>query len=192
MHISQGDLTVRPLHPEDIDALQRWLTDERVLAFYEGRDHPFSRDMIRAKYFTQSARHINRELILWQEQPIGYMQIYPLSREEFDAYGYCYSQKILGMDQFIGEVAYWNHGIGTFLMQTVCSWLETHHQPDCLVVDPRIDNLRAIHVYEKCGFRKVKRLIGHERHEGIDHDCWLMERKRYHSRLPRSHVIHVR
>ncbi|WP_306307200.1 GNAT family N-acetyltransferase [Alicyclobacillus acidiphilus] len=44
-----------------------------------------------------------------------------------------------------------------------------------MVMDPRVENTRAIHVYEKCGFRQVKLLPQRELHEGKRHDCWLME-----------------
>ncbi|WP_376711556.1 GNAT family N-acetyltransferase [Alicyclobacillus acidiphilus] len=46
---------------------------------------------------------------------------------------------------------------------------------DRVVMDPRVENTRAIHVYEKCGFRQVKLLPQRELHEGKRHDCWLME-----------------
>ncbi|WP_026040522.1 GNAT family N-acetyltransferase [Sulfobacillus thermosulfidooxidans] len=184
MHIHQGDFILRPLDPEDIHYLYRWLTDDCVLEFYEGRDKRFTREMIQEKYLTPSSRPIYRELVLWQGLPIGYMQIYPLSVEEYETYGYSLFEHIIGMDQFIGEVTLWNQGIGTGLIQTVCQWLEAHQEVDCLVMDPRADNLRAIHVYEKCGFRKVKYLLNHEYHEGIQHDCWLMERRHKENPFP--------
>lgn len=139
-----------------------------VLEFYEGCDKRFTREMIQEKYLTPSSRPIYRELVLWQGLPIGYMQIYPLSVEEYETYGYSLSEHIIGMDQFIGEVTLWNQGIGTGLIQTVCQWLEAHQEVDCLVMDPRADNLRAIHVYEKCGFRKVKYLLNHEYHRAYN------------------------
>ena len=45
---------------------------------------------------------------------------------------------------------------------------------DWVILDPHVDNARAIRAYEKCGFRKIKLLPEHEWHEGKYVDCWLM------------------
>ena len=42
------------------------------------------------------------------------------------------------------------------------------------VIDPHVDNPRAIRAYEKAGFRKQRVLKEHEFHEGRWHDAWLM------------------
>ena len=44
-----------------------------------------------------------------------------------------------------------------------------------MVLDPHVDNERAIRCYEACGFHKVKKLPKHELHDGVWVDCWLME-----------------
>jgi RimJ/RimL family protein N-acetyltransferase len=79
------------------------------------------------------------------------------------------------MDQFIGVPDIWGQGIGTQLVFTVSRHLLQNKQAQRVVVDPRVDNPRAIHVYEKCGFHTVRRLLRHEWHEGTYHDGWLME-----------------
>jgi hypothetical protein len=46
------------------------------------------------------------------------------------------------------------------------SYLLTACAATHITLDPRIEKLRAIRCYEKCGFQKVKVLPGHELHEG--------------------------
>lgn len=46
--------------------------------------------------------------------------------------------------------------------------------PHAVVVDPRVNNQRAIRVYQKCGFQILKRLPQWEFHETESHDCYLM------------------
>jgi acetylornithine deacetylase len=62
---------------------------------------------------------------------------------------------------------------------TVLSMLVTHLFVECgaerVLIDPRLDNDRAIRSFEKVGFRKRKVLAGCELHEGQARDCWLME-----------------
>lgn len=86
-----------------------------------------------------------------------------------------FKEVIYGMDQFIGEVSYWNKGIGTKLISSVAEYLIREKGADRLVMDPQTQNQRAIHCYEKCGFEKVKLLPKRELHEGEYRDCCLME-----------------
>ena len=61
-------------------------------------------------------------------------------------------------------------------MRTLISWLfdvRRHHR---LTVDPAAENARAVHVYEKLGFRRVGVLRRYERVEdGEWRDALLME-----------------
>ena len=55
--------------------------------------------------------------------PIGYIQMYPVDSEWKTLYGYEASQNVWGMDQFIGEPAYWEKGIGTKLVQSAITYI---------------------------------------------------------------------
>ena len=46
-----------------------------------------------------------------------------------------------------------------------------------ILIDPQEKNKRAIHVYEKIGFKKIKILKEHEWHERRKRNSWLMEYK---------------
>ncbi|WP_435369165.1 GNAT family N-acetyltransferase [Priestia megaterium] len=83
-----------------------------------------------------------------------------------------------GTDQFIGEIDYWDKGIGTRLMKLMIDHLMYKKHSEKIVLDPQAWNQRAIACYEKCGFKKVKYLPKHEYHEGELRDCWLMEYSR--------------
>lgn len=45
-------------------------------------------------------------------------------------------------------------------------------------MDPQVRNERALRVYEKNGFVRVKRMERREMHEGELRDCWLIEKNR--------------
>lgn len=57
---------------------------------------------------------------------------------------------------------------------TKADYLIAEHQAERIVMDPQTWNERALHVYEKCGFRKLALLPKHEYHEGEMRDCWLI------------------
>ena len=72
------------------------------------------------------------------------------------------------VDIFVGTAAQ-GRGVGPDAMRTLISWLfdvRGHHR---LTVDPATENVRAIHVYEKLGFRHVGVL---RRYERVEHEVW--------------------
>ncbi len=179
MQFEDGGLLVRILQDDDAFILCRWLNNPAVLAFYDGRDRVYDIDMIRAKFFddTRANRPLGH-LVLWQDTPLGYIQTYLVGAREREIYGYSSElSKVYGMDLFLGEPDRWNQGIGTTLVRSVANQLFREYHAAAVVVDPRTDNLRAVHVYEKCGFAKLKLMQGHEWHEGQYRDCWIMEWK---------------
>lgn len=175
MLIQNGRLAIRELLAEDKFLLAKWLSDPEVLQFYEGRDRPLDMVKVEEDFFGE-ADNETRCLIIYDDAPIGYIQFYPVGEEERQVYGYSNLAEVLyGMDQFIGEPAYWNKGIGTQLIESVVAYLLTEKGADRIVMDPQTWNERAIRCYEKCRFEKVKLLPKHEWHEGEYRDCWLIE-----------------
>ena len=79
------------------------------------------------------------------------------------------------VDIFVGTAAQ-GRGVGPDAMRTLIAWLfgvRGHHR---VTVDPAAENARAIHVYEKLGFRPVGVLRRYERvDDGVWRDALLME-----------------
>lgn len=173
MVYQHGQLSVRILGERDIPLLAKWLSDPAVLEFYEGRDNPFDYDKAK-KVFMDSDDEETKCIIEYVHRPIGYIQFYELDEVTKRKYGFG-QELIYGIDQFIGEVEYWNKGIGTLLVNSMTSYLIKEKRAKRVIMDPQAGNLRAIRCYEKSGFRKVSKLLAHELHEGVYQDCWLME-----------------
>jgi aminoglycoside 6'-N-acetyltransferase len=175
--IQKDEITIRQMQDNlhDYQLMAKWLTDEKVLEFYEGRDNPFPLERIIQEY---TPRAMVNDLVvpcifLYQDIPIGYLQYYFLTQDEKQNYGLGESGNICGIDLFIGETEYWNQGIGTKVISTLLNYL-FELQVTKIVVDPEVWNTRAIRCYEKCGFQKLKLLPEHELHEGKYQDSWLM------------------
>ena len=79
------------------------------------------------------------------------------------------------VDIFVGTAAQ-GRGVGPDAMRTLIAWLidvRGHHR---MTVDPATENARAIHVYERLGFRRVGVLREYERvDEGVWRDALLLE-----------------
>ena len=173
-----NDISIRRVLDDEQDYLlmSRWLTDERVLEWYEGRDNPHDLAKVREKYGLR-ARGEDRVvpcLILRQGSPIGYIQYLALNEEEGTITGLDDSEGAYGIDMFIGEVSLWSQGIGTTALTALVRYLFEVLGALRLTIDPIVTNHRAIRCYEKSGFKKVKVLPNHEPHEGQRRDSWLM------------------
>ncbi|MVO99533.1 GNAT family N-acetyltransferase [Paenibacillus lutrae] len=171
----QGELSVRKLAPEDAHLLVKWLSDPRVLEYYEGRDRPHDPALVQENFYNDN-EGVTPCIIEYQSVPIGYLQFYSIEEEERNVYGYGENEaNMMGMDQFIGEVEYWNKGIGSLLVGATVQYLIEHQEAEKIIMDPQTWNTRALKVYEKNGFTKKKLLEKHEYHEGEWRDCWLIE-----------------
>lgn len=169
-------VSFRMMKKDDLVLMLKWLTDERVLEFYDGRDKKYTLKTICEHYTEQWADELYRFIIEYNTIPIGYAQIYRVQGELFDEYNYHKTdEKIYAMDQFIGEPEYWSMGIGTEYCRIACQYLQTEMCADGVILDPRKNNPRAIRAYQKAGFKIIKELPEHELHEGKKEDCILME-----------------
>lgn len=175
MLFRNGKLLVRLLEWKDNFLLAKWLSNPLVLEYYEGRDNPFDLEKVKKEFYQRKDGVIGC-IVEFDNMEIGYIQFYQLDNEERKLYGYeGVPDVIYGIDQFIGEINYWNRGIGTLLVKSMVTFLVEQKQADRVVMDPQTWNERAIHCYEKCGFEKVKLLPKKELHEGEYRDCWLIE-----------------
>ena len=156
--------------------MSSWLTDERVLEFYEGRDNPHDLAKVVEKFGPPARGEGNVvPCIMFHEGvPIGYIQYYAVAESERHEYEIETIDGVYGVDLFIGKPDLWNQGIGTRLLSMLVNYLFDEPGAVKIVIDPRVSNHRAVRSYEKCGFKRVKVLQNHELHESEYRDCWLM------------------
>jgi aminoglycoside 6'-N-acetyltransferase len=163
----------------DLALLRTWLSDPRVLEWYEGRDKPYD-DAKVAKEFGPGGENesdgVLMAIIEAAGQPVGYMQYYRVQpwAAEYELTE-AETAATWGVDMFIGEPGRWSGGIGSAALRALVSHLFAERGADRVVIDPRVVNERAVRCYEKAGFLKVKILCEHEEHEGQKWDNWLME-----------------
>jgi aminoglycoside 6'-N-acetyltransferase len=173
---SDGGLVVRPLRDVDADygLLAAWLSDPAVLEWYEGRDQVFDEARVRAEFAPRvlEQEQVRPCIIELDGRPAGYLQYYPVADPadyELDA-----ADDAWAFDLFIGRPGLWGTGLGSRVLRLMSAFVFATCGARRIVIDPRVDNPRAIRAYEKSGFRRAKVLVGHEAHEGEMRDCWLM------------------
>lgn len=90
LFLTNGPVSVRPLAQEDAPLLLKWLTDPRVLEWYEGRDAAFTPERIQEDFYEENEAEpdMRRCVVEYEGAPVGYVQVYPLGGEGFREYGY--------------------------------------------------------------------------------------------------------
>ncbi|WP_425457762.1 GNAT family N-acetyltransferase [Bacillus massilioanorexius] len=109
---------------------------EEGCTFQEGRDNPFNLEKVYNVFFENETDTV-KCLIEYENIEIGYIQYYPLDFETRKVYGYLNKADIIfGIDQFIGEVKYWDRGIGQLLVSAMTDYLFHDKQASTVVMDP--------------------------------------------------------
>lgn len=91
MLFQKDHVSVRYVKEEDASIISKWLTDPEVLQYYEGRDNPQSVEMVLAHFIHNPNSH-EKDVIEFDNMPIGYIQMYPVDSEWKALYGYEESQ----------------------------------------------------------------------------------------------------
>lgn len=172
--ISTGDISIRPMKASDFDLVAKWLSDPRVFEFIHGK--PKDLTWVKKKYGPRIAKKekINSNIIEYKNKPVGYIQYFDIKPYEKD-YEMENANDIWAIDLWIGEPNFWDKGIGSKALKLIMEHIFKDKKAKKIIIDPHIDNSRAIHVYEKVGFKKVKILKAHEAYKDIKVDAWLME-----------------
>jgi acetylornithine deacetylase len=176
----RGEVTVRPLTDtdDDMQAMVMWLNDPRILEWFEGRDQPSDLVAVRQHYSSSAlaAEGVHGCIMEVDQRPVGYIQFFDVSRYAFE-YGFSAQDDLSDVwacDMFVGDADRWGRGIGTAALSVVLDHLFVQRAARRVLIDPRVVNPRAVHLYEKVGFRRVRLLPDHEFHEGRAWDNWLM------------------
>lgn len=135
-------LLLRPLTPDDLPTLMRWLADPGVQEFY-GRP-PESLAEAHDFYLVAEDAPCWRFAIEERGRPVGEIQYYhPYVSERWSA----------GIDIFIGSAGDRDRGLGTEAVRTLLQYLFEVKGVNRVTIGPEPANRRAIRSYEKTGFQ---------------------------------------
>ena len=157
-----GLVTLRPVRPDDRDALVEVLSDPSVVAVWDTRGPQGSADELIEG---------DEDWLVWAIEVNGRFAGSVQASEEVEDADYRHA----GIDIFLSS-QFQGRGIGPDAVRTVARYLievRGHHR---LTIDPAADNARAIRTYEKVGFKPVGVMRQYERgQDGTFHDSLLMD-----------------
>ena len=142
----------RPLEKKDMPLLARWLAAPHVAQWWGDKETEL-------KGIEEAIDSIAVEpfIIELDGKPIGYIQSYDPYLEDGENPFEDQPTGTLGIDQFIGEPDLIGKGHGTRLIGEFVEMLFEEGAPR-VIMDPDTANAVAIRVYEKIGFRPVRRI----------------------------------
>lgn len=160
---------------EDYQLMVKWLSDPKVYFWVHGS--PYNYEQVKEKYGPRIRKeeNVNSCFIEFDNKPIGYVQYFPVAKAK--DYELKSAKDVWGIDLWIGETDYWEKGIGSNSVKLLSDHILKNLKAKKVVIDPHVDNPRAIRAYEKAGFKKVKILRAHEAYKDTKVDAWLMEIK---------------
>lgn len=153
MNISFESLTA--LH---FPLMLKWLETTHVKAYWD-KDISYTEDLVKEKYASYVdgyklekgvQKAIHSYIIYIDNNPIGYIQIY-------NAYDFARKVPLINLpkslaaiDFFIGDINYIGKGLGVEILKVF-----DYQGYKNILVDPEMDNIVAIKIYKKAGFKKV-------------------------------------
>lgn len=176
MKIEKGNLCLRTLQPQgnDFDVIYRWLTDERILKYFDARDRVRSRADIQAEFAPNA--YEGPLMILYEQRPIGFIDIFQFTKSQKERHGISgAANPVWAFDIVIGEIDYQGQGIGRRAITMVLRVLFESLHAKKVVLDTYTWNIRAIRCYEHCGFTITRVLPEHDLYEGSLVDDVFME-----------------
>lgn len=164
-------ISFKPMTDDDIPFWNKWVEKPQVKNtwFIEGYYPP---NCIYEKL--QGNGYDYPFIIYLDEIPIGYIQcsdLYAYRIKCKDPKG-VFTEEDPGtfcIDLFVGEENYLDKGYGTKIVESFIKKIILDFNPKKILIDPTIDNKRAIRCYEKAGFKFLR-----YDNNGIK-DCYVME-----------------
>ena len=136
---------------DDLASLAAWDDDADVAAALGGRSADWY------DWPSELARDVRwRELLIAEDEgrPIGFIQIADASEEETHYWGDV-APGTWSLDIWIGAPEDRGRGLGTQAMHEALCRIFERHGAERVVIDPLVDNRRAIAFYERLGFIRV-------------------------------------
>lgn len=146
-------LNFRILQESDYLLLLKWLQNPHVKEWWD-RDIEWTLDLVKEKYGSDKRKEIASYLILIDEKPIGYIQLY-------NAYNFPRNPPIKNLyeslgafDMLIGEEKYLDQGIGSAALAKFLQVFASNYQ--YIFAAPNKNNIVAVRCYKKIGFKKIQ------------------------------------
>lgn len=146
----------KPLKEEHLDLLCTWLNAPHVKAWWN--DY-LNNEEIKTKYRERIGDNVVVPFIVYADDtPIGFIQYYHADQVG-EGWWPDETAGTLGIDLFIGEKEFTNRGLGVKVIRSFVKKCFANPTIKKIIIDVDPKNLRALHCYEKAGFKFSKEIL---------------------------------
>lgn len=161
----------KPLTKQDLPILKKWFKKPHIARFWHGKGLKNTFKTI-DDFFIGIEKSTDLWIVWHNDQRVGYFMAYRIQRCDLLYQPYLFGEaKAITIDHLIGNMDYLGKGYASSM---IIQFLKQCYDKctDCFI-DPAVDNHKAIHVYEKAGFTKLKTFMP----SWDDTKCQLMQKK---------------
>jgi RimJ/RimL family protein N-acetyltransferase len=149
--MAEPALSFRPFRAVHFSLLHRWLCTPHVARWWG--TPPSLADVIdHYGPYVEHAHSVHAYIAYLADAPVGYVQSYTVMGHADGWWPGETDPGARGIDQFIGDAARLNQGLGTLMVRQFCAQLFQDAAVSRIQTDPSPDNHRAIRCYERVGF----------------------------------------
>ncbi|MCW5589130.1 MAG: GNAT family N-acetyltransferase [Legionellales bacterium] len=149
-----------PINSEYQKIILTWFNEDHVKEFYYGEG--LQNTLHNIELYCQGIRHNGRYafdhwIAYLEDKPLGFLMTSPVmgpydSKDDVNKW-YIEGKKIVTLDLLIGPKEFIGKGLAHKMIQAFI--LDKFVDADFFLIDPALSNPKAIHVYEKAGFKKL-------------------------------------
>jgi len=165
---------------DDYELLARWLNESHVREWWDPDDPPATADTVRSDYgaYTEPEDPTTACIVELDGRTVGYLQFYPWSADE--EYARTVGLELMdgewGLDILIGEPDLIGIGIGSRVVDVLCSYLTRERGAPSIALVTETTNTRAHRAYERVGFRRVGEILDTDTRDGERVRSYVMRR----------------
>lgn len=176
MRSQDNEMTFLSVEEKHHSIIQEWLHKEHVKPFFygEGLENTLRNLALSVKGIKNNGRYSFEHLVACIDgQPFGFLITSEVEGpyDPKDPYNKWYEEgkTTITLDLLIGEEAFLGKGLAPRMIQEFL--LDKFSHVSKVLIDPEEGNQKAIHVYEKAGFKKIE--IFPQTHDDPQ-PCWMM------------------
>ena len=168
-------LSFFPVEEKHLAIIHDWLKKDHVKEFYYGQG--LENTLRNLDLFIKGINHngeysFEHWIAYIGDKPFGFLFTSPVegprNSENYVNKWYEEGKETITLDLLIGEEEFLGKGLGHRMIQEFL--LDKFSRASKVLIDPEASNTKAIHVYEKAGFRKVEQFL--PKYNPVPH--WMM------------------
>ncbi len=155
--------SVTPLTFDHAPLLHKWLQEPHVMKFWDDgdrsledvRNHYSSRFFPKVDAILGAPSDVKSWIASFNETPFAYLQIYFVTEHHELSFWLSKKYTTIVLDFFIGEPSFLEKGLAIPLLECFIDQILKDYLPFRLLVDPNVNNAKAVRIYDKMGFEAL-------------------------------------